>query len=589
MNRILASLSTLMLCAAATAQCYESNFGTLIGTGDDTAFPTTTTSNALGFTFPIGASNYTHYTVNTNGCVFLHTAATGILGATATGYSTSAATMLTNLRGAAGGSPRLAAYWRDLNLTVANSAGLYYNNLAAGRGVFTWRNAVHFGQTSPIFTVQMQVFASGEVWMFYNGTLQNTAAGAMVGVSQGGAIADPGISDLSVGATGVSVSRIVYQSFPLLNTFDLQNRTLKFVPNVGGGYDSIPTLCEPANNTSYGAGCPNISATAYENFPANTIDLSNTSVRLTPTGTGYLFTPGTGTNYTHTVAGLALGDDAVGTLALPTPFNYPGGSTSTLTICSNGYIWMQSPNTLADFSPTAAELFSNAARLMPMWCDGVPDGVTNVANVFAEVDTLNNKAYVSWLNIPIFGGVGGTMNVQCELDLTSGAVEYRYGAISCGNAAIVGWTPGRGPSAVDAGSIDFSARLAAGFQSTSPEQRALSLATATNPVIGSTMTFTTDQIPATGLTFYLLSAGQYNPGLDLGVIGAPGCQAYITLPEILSSLQIGTPTATTSVTIPNDPFFAGIAIYSQAVAVDPSANAFGFITSNGIRSYLNAF
>ena len=47
------------------------------------------------------------------------------------------------------------------------------------------------------------------------------------------------------------------------------------------------------------------------------------------------------------VAGLALGDDAVGTLALPAPFNYAGGSTSTLTICSNGYIWMQSPNTLA--------------------------------------------------------------------------------------------------------------------------------------------------------------------------------------------------------------------------------------------------
>jgi len=28
---------------------------------------------------------------------------------------------------------------------------------------------------------------------------------------------------------------------------------------------------------------------------------------MTPTGTGYLFTPGIGTNYTHTVAGLALG------------------------------------------------------------------------------------------------------------------------------------------------------------------------------------------------------------------------------------------------------------------------------------------
>ena len=226
---------------------------------------------------------------------------------------------------------------------------------------------------------------------------------------------------------------------------------------------------------------------------------------------------------------------------------------------------------------------------MPMWCDGVPDGVTNVANVFAEVDALNNKAYVSWLNIPIFGGVGGTMNVQCELDLTSGAVEYRYGAISCGNTCIIGWAPGTGASVVDAGSIDFSARLAGGFQSTSPEQRALALTTATAPVIGSAVTFTTNQIPATGLSFYLVSAGQYNPGLDLGIVGAPGCNAYIQLPEILSSLQIGTPSATSSYTIPNDPFFIGVSIYSQAVAVDPAANAFGFITSNGVASTLNAF
>jgi hypothetical protein len=585
MNRILGSLSTLALCAVASAQCFETNFGTQIGLGDDTLLA----AQAIGFNFPMNGVNHTHIIPNTNGVAFLHTAATGALGTTATGYSTSAATMLTNLRGAAGGAPRLAAYWRDLNFTAANSGAVWANNSVANRFVITWANGVHFGQTSPVFTVQMQIFSNGEVRYFYSGTTSNTALGVTTGVSNGGGIADPGASDLSAGSVGTSVSPIVYQIFTALNTFDLQNKSTAFTPNAGLGYDVAVTPCVPAQNVNYGTGCPNISATAYENFPANTIDMSNTSVRMTPTGTGYLFTPGTGTNYTHTVAGLALGDDAVGTLALPTPFNYPGGTTSTLTVCSNGYIWMQSPNTLADFSPTNAELFTGAARLMPMWCDGVPDGVANVANVFAEVDAINNKAYVSWLNIPIFGGVGGTMNVQCELDLASGAVEYRYGAISCGNTCIIGWAPGTGASVVDAGSIDFSARLAAGFQSTSPEQRALALTSATAPVIGSAVTFTTNEIPATGLSFYLVSAGQYNPGLDLGIIGAPGCQAYITLPELLSSLQIGAPSATSTYTIPNDPFFIGVSIYSQAVAVDPTANAFGFITSNGVASTLNAF
>jgi len=589
MNRILGSLSMLALCAVASAQCFESNFGTLLGTGDDTAFPSTTTSNALGFTFPIGANNYTHYTVNTNGACFLWTGATGILGATGTGYSTTSATQITNLRGAAGGSPRLAPYWRDLNLTAGNSGGLFYNNSIPGRGVFTWRNAVHFGATSPIFTVQMQIFSTGQVWMFYSGTTQTNAL-TMCGLSAGGAVADPGASDLSVAASGATTA-IVYQQFAT-NTFDLQNTTLQFTPNGLGGWDRVPTTCQPANNTVYGTGCNGaISATAYELFPTNTIDLSNSSLRMTPTGSGYLFTTGTGTNYTHTVAGLALTDDSVATLSLPTPFAYPGGTTSQITICSNGYIWMQSPNLLADFTPTAAELFSNPARLCPMWCDGVPDGTTNINNVFAEVDPSGTKAYVTWVGVPIFGGVGGTMNVQVELDLVSGAVEYRYGAISVGNTCLVGWTPGTGFSAVDAGSLDLSGRLPVGFTTSTPEvaSSTVTLAATASPIIGTTMSFQTSGLPASGLSFYLLSAGQLNPGVNLGILGAPACFAYITLPEALSVVQIGTPTATASFGIPNDPFFAGQSFFSQVAAVDPTANALGFTTSNGVRSFMNAF
>jgi hypothetical protein len=64
------------------------------------------------------------------------------------------------------------------------------------------------------------------------------------------------------------------------------------------------------------------------------------------------------------------------------------------------------------------------------------------------------------------------------------------------------------------------------------------------PIIGTTMSFQTTGVPASGLSFYLLSAGQLNPGVNLGILGAPACFAYITLPEALSVLQIGAPTAT---------------------------------------------
>ena len=585
MIRNLSLLASLAFSVAANAQCFETNFGTQIGLGDDSLL----TAQALGFTFPMAGVNHTHVIPNTNGVAFLHTAATGALGTTATGYSTSTATMLTNLRGAAGGAPRLAAYWRDLNLTAANSGAVWVNTTVANRCVVTWANAVHFGQTTPVFTFQMQLFATGEVRYFYSPTTNNTALGVTVGVSNGGAIAAPAsATDLSAGAVGVSTSPIVYQTFATLNSFDLQNTSVGFVPNATAGYDVINSPCVPAQNTTYGAGCPNISATAYELIQPNTIDLSNTSIRLTPNAQGgYTFGPGTGTNYTHTAAGLALGDDAVATLALPTAFNYPGGSTSTLTICSNGYIWMQSPNTLADFSPTVAELFSNPARLLPMWCDGVPDGAANVANVFAEVDAVANKAYVTWSNIPIFGGVGGTMNVQCELELATGVVEYRYGAVSCGNTAIVGWTPGTGLSAINAGSIDISAQLATGFSTNATERAALALATSNNPVIGTTMTVTASNIQATVAgTAYILSPGQVNPGLDLGSIGAPGCFAYVTLPAILVDLMIGNPTATSTLVIPADPSLAGQRFYSQALSFD---TAFNLATSNGIASLMNAF
>jgi len=588
-SRLLTVSCAGLLASIASAQCFETNYGTQIGLGDDTLLP----AQALGFNFPMGATNYTHIIPNTNGVAFLHTAATGALGTTATGYSTNSATMVTNLRGAAGGAPRLAAYWRDLNFTAANTGAVWANATNPNKFVLTWRNGVHFGQTSPLLTFQMQVFADGHVEYFYGLGVTNTALGVTVGVSQGGGIADPGISDLSVASTGVSTSRIVYQTFGTLGAFDLATTNVSFTPNVGGGYDVNPTPCVPANSTSYGAGCYKNSATFYESIAPNTIDLSNSAIRMTPTATGYAVSSGSTAFYTHTVAGLALGDDANGTLALPTPFTYPSGSTSTLTICSNGYIWLQ-PNTTADFSPTVAEIYSGAARLMPLWCDGVPDGAANVNNVFAEVDAVNNKAYVSWLNIPIFGGVGGTMNVQCEIDLTTNVVEYRYGAVSCGNVSIVGWTPGTGVSTIDFGSRDLSTVVPAGFTVGTPEFRAISQ-TATAPVAGSTMTFTVNDIPeavvgsGVYIGLHILSVGQTNPGLDLASLGAPGCSTYVTSLDVTQALVGAANSQTYSFAVPAG--VTGVSLYSQAAAlVAPGTlNAFGLVTSNGLKHTINTF
>ncbi len=596
MIRVLAALTVLAAASTiAHAQCFEANFGTLMpraaapttpGVGDDVLFDL----QPLNFTFPMPAggvaSSFTHAHVGSNGVMFLTNGAAS--GATSTGYSTLATTMVTNLRGTAGQPPRIAAYWRDLNMLAANSGGVWFNNTIPGKFVVTWANAVHYAQTTPVFTVQAQLFASGEVRFFYSGTTQNTATCPVVGVSVGNLVADPGVTDLSLG-TAVSAAPIVYQTFPTVSTFDLQTTSVAFLP-AGTGYVQTASPCVPAGHTTYGAGCYTNSGTVYELFAANTIDLSNTKVHLIPNGVGgYTAIPGSGTNFVHTQSSLMLTDDSVGTLNLPGTFNYPGGVATAFDICSNGYIWMQSPNTLADFSPTAAELFSNPARLCPMWCDALPDGATGVNNVFAEVDFAANKAYVTWANVPIFGGVGGNMDVQVEFFLATGEIEIRYGAISCGNTAIVGWTPGT-LSTINAGSRDISATLPASFSTQLPEQLGLAMSAAPSPILGTTVNFTTNNIPAGAIvSSTLLGFTQVNPGIDLGFLGAPGCSQYVDSTTAVGVLGFGSPSVSVALALPNLPGLSGLLLFGQTVSLVPGVNALGAVTSNGVRSYVNTF
>ncbi|MEQ1631119.1 MAG: hypothetical protein ABL997_02020 [Planctomycetota bacterium] len=596
MPRLLGPLATALLCTLASGQCFETKFGTLLGvgagpggSGDEVLFA----ALPLHFAFPLGgvAQSYTHLAINTNGAVFLSNGATPV-GATATGYSTQIGTLVDTFRGSAGPtqSPRIAGYWRDLDL-YGPDAGVYCNNALPGKCVVTWHGARHWNQSGPQFTFQVQLFASGRVEMFYDRAMQNTALVSLCGVSQGAAVADPGHLDLSLLGLTATSTKIAYQSFTTLRSFDLQNTAVSYVPNSAGGFDVTTEPCVPAYHESYGHGCYDRSATLYELFAANTIDLSGTSLVLSPNADGgYTIARGVASIVPPTILGLALGDDAIGTLALPSAFAYPGGATTSLSISSNGYVWMESPNVRSDFSPTSSELFTEPARLCAMWCDGVPDGARNVANVVAEVSASNQTAYVSWLDVPIFGTAGGRMNVQAQFDLATGAIEIHYGNVACGSPVLVGFSPGASRSVVDLGSQDLSAGSPAELSSRAMEQNALALTVSGDPVLGSRSTFTTTDVPVGAVfSLYVLSMGQFASGVDLGVLGAPMCSAYVSLPEVMTHLQIGGPTAQTLLNIPHDPFLAGRVFFSQALALDATANAAGLVVSNGIRSEMNVF
>jgi hypothetical protein len=226
--------------------------------------------------------------------------------------------------------------------------------------------------------------------------------------------------------------------------------------------------------------------------------------------------------------------------------------------------------------------------------DLLPDGATNVANVFAHVDTRNPSIlYYTWLNVPCFGSIAvppptSTFQIALIDNGTNDRVEFRYQTLvndsnSNTGIAITGFS--RGSGATDPGSSDLTAATV----SSVGELKGLKLAASARPVINTSLTFTTSNIPAsTAFTLYVLSVGQINPGVDLGIIGAPGCNAYIQLPEVLSNFQIGGPTATTVVSIPNDPFFVGQSFYSQAIGLDATANAAGITSSSAVSCLMGS-
>jgi hypothetical protein len=73
--------------------------------------------------------------------------------------------------------------------------------------------------------------------------------------------------------------------------------------------------------------------------------------------------------------------------------------------------------------------------------------------------------------------------------------------------------------------------------------------------------------------------------LDLAVIGMPGCALHASV-DILVPLFNWTGTVRVRLRVPDDTSMAGSMFYDQALALDPSANAFGATLSNSCRGVI---
>jgi hypothetical protein len=381
-------------------------------------------------------------------------------------------------------------------------------------------------------------------------------------------------------------------------TYSTAELTLRAGASAGGGLGTA-ICCTPrvincniyynisgsgtvATRTPYGAGCYTAADQSfYENFAtAAAFDLSNSSMSILNTGSGYFCLPGITTfRPTTTAVALALTDDSETTVALTAPFKYGRtGTTNSLTVCSNGFVSVASGNGTG-FSPVVSSMLAGPQTGWWGWHDYNPSAVGSGQVKFEETGGV---AYVTWDGVYDFGGstAANASTVQMQFEEATGNVHMIWQTMSVlGNGFLVGFSEG-GASA-DPGNRDISATLPGTFGGNfalSP----LALAASARPLIGTSINLVTSNIPAgTALGASLLGLVQFNPGIDLTAIGMPGCSKY-TDGSVTQIFLVGGSTANVAFNIPNVPAYIGIHVFAESATFSAGFNALGVIASNGL-------
>ncbi len=336
-----------------------------------------------------------------------------------------------------------------------------------------------------------------------------------------------------------------------------------------------PSGATYAQATAYGEGCGGSSCrqAIYENFPTSGgFDLSNSQWKLTYQNGAYALGPSTATWATPAGATHPPGDDVAASYALPFTLPYPGGSTNSLSVCSNGFV--QAGGSSNAWTPSASAFLGLARTWAAAWHDLVPPTGA------IRIETTPTVARITWSNVANYQGTGSA-TFQMHFH-SSGDVDVIYQSCTpSGNTGyVVGYTPGGQPA--DPGSIDWSASLNAGHVVCTTSIPDVQLAASSRPVLGTAMGFVTTGIPASGLAGVLvLGLTKYNPGVPLASVGAPDCFQHVSIDATLNFAIVGASSPSTWL-IPNLPSAAGVVIVGQSAIYSPSSNTLGVLASNGL-------
>jgi hypothetical protein len=374
------------------------------------------------------------------------------------------------------------------------------------------------------------------------------------------------------------LARRVYSSsmYPNANGVDANAPVIEvgFLPSGPGTF---------ATNTTVGLGCVRQFTSLYETFPTPAaFDLANTAISWVPVGGSYLVLPGLSTYVppSPTATTLTLANDAETSVALSGTFPFPGGTTTSLTVCSNGYVSVASGNGTGS-APSPLTMLNAPRTAWWNWHDYNPAIAGSGPVRFEQIGTT---AYVTFDGVWDAGGTSATnaSTFQFQFDVGSGFVHLVIGATSTlGNGRLVGYSPG-GNSA-DPGNTDLSAALAGTITLATNDVLPLVLAGGTRPLINTTWTLNVANVPASG-TVGIDIFGLSNPNVaDLGFLGAPGCGARASL-DLLSAWIVAGSTHSYSLALPNSPALVNFHVFTQSAVLQPGVNTLlgGIITSNGI-------
>lgn len=603
--RLLQSFSRAVLLVGAAAaslqaQCYDSNTGITVGTGDDIVLA----GQTLPFAFPFNGATYTTVHPSTNGFVYLGNGTASTLANCCSGNVTALTTS---------SSPMLAPWWTDLNMIAGTGAVKF--NASPAAAVVTWENAVEYGNSVP-FSVQLQLLPTGEFDFIWDARVAiRSSKTFLVGMSPGAGATAGAQTNFAV--VGTSATNTNHQIFgPANGAVSVSGKGVHFVPT-NPGFVWVPTNCS-ASHTSYGAGCYSApGGLFYELFNdavAANAGLQGNALLLTPAGGNYVpsWLPGTATALylppSAAAVAMATSDDGDTPVALPLPLTLPSGAANNLVVSHNGIITVTTAtvgNNYFDYTPSGAEMAAALGlAFYPGWHDWNDGDTVGTGRIKTEL--VGGTFCITWDNVENYPvGVANPGTMQVQFQLATGVVTYVWTAIDPSTASTFGTSYLVGFKAdgalADPGSISLATALppTVGFT-----LFPLSLSATPNPVstptAGTTVTYTTNNIPefAPGsgirLAVNILSLGSVPaPGLDLGFLGAPGCVALVQSTDFTQSMVGASALQSVTFAIPAG-VPTGFQIYAQSAALTlPNSlpngqNAFGLITSNGIASFVAA-